>query len=149
MNKQHKWILINFALVILITVATVAGMIELKNWVNRSEAMRAMEQLQKAVTDYRQKNGSVPPESYVDSIIKTFEGQPRFGNLVYRARWIAFDSPPDTILAFVRRSNRSLFSKPGAIVLRFDDNIVWMDKESFDKLLATQQTPLELEITPK
>jgi hypothetical protein len=124
-------------------------MVELKNWVNRSEAIHAMEQLQKAVAEYKQKNGSVPPESYVDGIIKTFEGQPRLGNLSYRARWIKFDSPPETILAYVRKDYHSFFSHPGAIVLWFDGRIEWLDKANFDKLIASQQTPMELEMTPK
>ena len=149
MNKKQKWVLTNFALVILITAAAVLGMIELKNWVNRSEAMRAMEQLQQTVAAYKQKNGSVSPESYVDGIIKTFAGEPRLGDLYYRAQWIAFDSPPNTILAYVIKNYRSLFSHPGAIVLRFDGRIEWMDKASFDKLIAGQQTPMELEMTPK
>jgi hypothetical protein len=149
MNKLQKWILTNFVLAILITATAVFGMIELKNWVNRSEATRAMEQLQKAVTAYRQKNGSVPPESYVDSIIKTFAGQPRLGNPIYRARWISVDSSPDTILAYVRENTHSLFFHPGAIVLRYDGRVEWMDKTSFDKLIARQQTTLELEVTLK
>jgi len=149
MNKLQKWILVNFAFVILITAAAVVGMIELKNWVNRSEATRGIEQLQKAVTAYRQKNGSVPPESYVDNIIKTFEGQPRLGNPIYRARWITFDSSPDTILAYVRENTHSLFFRPGAIVLRYNGRVEWMDKTSFDKLITSQQTPLELEMMPK
>ena len=149
MNKLQKRILANFVVVLLVTVTAVVGMVELKNMVNRSEAMRAMEQLQKAVTEYRGKNGSVPPETYVDGIIKTFAGVPRLGDLHYRAQWIAFDSPPDTILAYAIKNYRSLFSRPGAIVLRFDGRIEWMDKASFDKLIAGQQTPMELEMTPK
>ncbi len=149
MTRQQRWILTNFVLVIVITVTTVLSMIELRHWVNRSEATRAMEQLQASVAIYRQKNGFVPPESYVENIVKTFEGNRRLGNLIYRARWITFDSKPDTILAFVRKNEHTLFLKPGAIVLRFDGTIVWMDKESFDKLLASQQTPEELAITPK
>ena len=149
MNKPQKQILANFVVVLLVTVTAVVGMVELKNMVNRSEAMRAMEQLQKAVTEYRGKNGSVPPETYVDGIIKTFAGVPRLGDLHYRAQWIAFDSPPDTILAYAIKNYRSLFSHPGAIVLRFDGRIEWMDKASFDKLIAGQQTPMELEVTPK
>ena len=124
-------------------------MVELKNLVNRSEAMRAMESLGRVVSDYKQKKGSIPPESHVDGIIKSLEGQLRLGNLCYRAQWIAFDSPPDTILAYARKNYRSLFSRPGAIVLRFDGRIEWMDKASFDKLIAGQQTPMELEMTPK
>lgn len=149
MNRQQKWVLTNFALVILITAAAVLGMIELKTWVNRSEATRAMEQLQKAVTEYRGKNGSVPPESYVDGIIKTFAGQPRLGNLNYRARWVTFNSPPETVLAYVNKDYRSFFYRPGVIVLRYDGHIEWMDKASFDKLLALQQTQMELEMTPQ
>ncbi|MGA2678502.1 MAG: hypothetical protein ABSF37_04265 [Sedimentisphaerales bacterium] len=149
MNRQQKWVLTNFALVILITAAAVLGMIELKNWVNRSEATRAMEQLQKAVMEYRGKNGSVPPESYVDGIIKTFAGEPRLGNLNYRARWITIDSPPETILAYVNKDYHSFFSHPGVIVLQYDGRIEWMDKASFDKLLSPQQTRMELEMTPQ
>jgi hypothetical protein len=149
MNKLQKRILANFAVVLLVTATAVVGMVELKNMVNRSEAMRAMESLGQVVGDYKQKNGSVPPESYVDGIIKSLEGQLRLGNLCYRAQWIAFDSPPDTILAYARKDYRSLFSRPGAVVLRFDGRIEWMDKASFDKLIAGQQTPMELEMTPK
>jgi hypothetical protein len=149
MNRQQKWVLTNFALVILITTAVVFGMVELKNWVNRSEATRAMEQLQKAVAEYRAKNSSVPPESYVDGIIKTFAGETRLGNLNYRARWITFDSPPETVLAYVNKDYRSFFYRPGVIVLRYDGRIEWMDKASFNKLLAAQQTPLEIETTPQ
>ena len=149
MTKLQKRILANFVVVMIITVAAVVGMVELKNQVNCSEATRAMESLGRVVSDYKQKNGSVPPESYVDGIIKTFEGQPRLGNLNYRARWIRFDSPPDTILAYAREDYRSLFFRPGVIVLRFDGRVEWMDKASFDKLIAGQQTPMELEMTPK
>ncbi len=149
MNKLQKRILTNFIFVTIITGAAVIGMVELKNQVNRSEAMRAMQSLGQVVSDYKQKNGSVPPESYVDGIIKTFEGQPRLGNPNYRARWIKFDSSPDTILAYARVDYRSLFSRPGTIVLRLDGRIEWIDKASFDKLIASQQTPMEREIMPK
>ena len=149
MNKPQKQILANFVVVLLITTTAVVGMVELKNMVNSSEAMRAMESLGQVVGDYKQKNGSVPPESYVDGIIKSLEGQLRLGNLCYRAQWIAFGSPPDTILAYVRKNYHSLFFSPGAIVLQVDGRIEWMDKASFDKLIAGQQTPMELEMAPK
>ena len=149
MNKLQKRILANFAVVTVVTATAVVGMVELKNLVNRSEAMRAMESLGRVVSDYKQKKGSIPPESHVDGIIKSLEGQLRLGNLRYRAQWIAFDSPPDTILAYARKNYRSLFSRPGAIVLRLDGRIEWMDKANFDKLIAGQQTPMELEMAPK
>ena len=110
MNRRQIRILINFAFVAVVTIMAVAGMVEMKNWINRSEAMRAMEQLAEVVDNYRQKNGYVPPESYVAGLKETLEGQIRLGELRYRARWIKFDSPPDTILAYVRKNYHSFFS---------------------------------------
>jgi hypothetical protein len=144
MNKRQKWILIKFAVVAIVTLTAVAGMVELKNSINLAESMRAMGQLGKVIDDYRHKFGSVPPESYVAGLKEKLEGQARLGDLHYRARWIDFDSPADTILVYVRKSYHSLFFRPGAIVLRFDGQITWVDKPSFDKLLAGQQKPGEM-----
>jgi hypothetical protein len=149
MNRRQKWVLTNFALVVLITAAVVIGMIELKNWVNLSESKRVFEQLWQAVETYKQKNGSLPPESYIDNLKTSFEGQMRLGNLNYRARWIGFDSSPDTVLAYVRKNYHSFLFHPGAIVLRLDGRIQRMDKAAFDKLIKAQQTPLEIETTPE
>ena len=149
MNKLQKQILTNFIFVTIITGTAVIGMIELKNQVNRSEAMRAMESVGQVVGAYKHKNGSIPPESYVDGIIESLEGQLRLGDLHYRAQWIAFDSPPDTILAYVRKNYRSLFFHAGAIVLRIDGRTEWMDKAAFDKLIASQEVPMEREMAPK
>jgi hypothetical protein len=85
----------------------------------------------------------------VDGIIKTFSGEPRLGVLNYRARWVTVNSPPETILAYVNKDYNSFFYHPGVIVLRYDGRIEWMNKASFEKLLAAQQTPLELEMTPQ
>jgi len=149
MNRRQRHILVNFAIVTVVTVIAAVGMVEMKNNINRSEAMRAMEQLGREVSEYKQKHGSVPPESYVEGRKKSFEGQLRLGSPHYRARWIAFDSPPDTILAYARKDYHSLFFRPGAIVLRYDGEVQWMDKADFDKLLARQQSPLEVEMTLK
>ncbi len=149
MNKKQRQILTNFAVVIVITAAAVIGMVELKNHVNRSEAMRAMQQLGRIIDEYKQKNGSIPPESYVESIKTSLEGQVRLGTIEYRARWITFDSPPDTILAYVQKDYHSLFFRPGAIVLRLDGRVEWLDSGEFEKQLSSQQTMLERELTSK
>ncbi len=149
MTRQEKWILTNFIVVVLITAIAVAGMVELKNFVNRSEAMRAMQQLQEAVAQYKQKNGFLPPESYIEGIKQNFEGQLRLGHLYYRARWIGFDAKPDTVVAYVKRNYHSFFIPSGVIVLTFDGQVKWMNKADFDKLIKPQQTPLELELSPK
>jgi hypothetical protein len=143
MNNRQKWELIKFTVVLLITLGAVAAIVEMKNGVNRAEAMRAMEQLGKIVSDYKQKHGFVPPESFVDNLKESLVGQARLSNLHYRARWIDVDSTPDTILAFSQFNPDSLFFKPGVIVLFHDGKVVWMNEESFNKLFTRQQKPEE------
>jgi len=140
---------LNFAIVIVITVVAAFGMVEMKNWVNHTEASRAMEHLWRVVSDFKQKNGSLPSQSSIDSIKESLEGQARLGNLYYRALWIQIDSPPDTILACATKNYHSLFFKPSAIVLCLDGRIEWMDIKQFDEILAKQQSPLELQMKPK
>jgi len=149
MNKRQKAIIINFATIITATIIAVAAMINVKDWVNRSEAMRAMEHLSQIVLQYRKENGCVPPESYVDRIKEELEGSARLGNLNYRARWIEPDSSPDEILAYTQRDYTTFIGGSGAIVLRLDGRVEWMDKETFEPLLARQQKPLEIETLQK
>ena len=63
MNRRQRAILIDFTIVITITAVAVAAMINFKDWVNHSEAMRAMENLGEIIREWRQKHGAVPPES--------------------------------------------------------------------------------------
>lgn len=143
MNRRQKAILINFTTVIIITAIAVVAMIDLKNWVNRSEAMRAMEHLGQEVLRYRKKHGSVPPESYVDTIKEDLEGHVRLGKLQYRARWIDFESTPNEILAYTEKKYRSLLFSNGFIVMRLNGRVEWMEKQKFETLLAQQQGPEE------
>jgi len=83
MNQQQKRIVANFVAVIVLTIAAVIAMIHLKDWVNRSEATKAMNQLSQEICRYRKANGAVPPESYIDSIKKTLQGHARFGGFQY------------------------------------------------------------------
>lgn len=147
MNKRQKSVLINFVAVIVITATAIVAMINFKDWVNRSEAMRAMEHLGRIVLRYRENHGSVPPKSYIDNIKENLEGSVRFGNLQYRAMWIDFDSPSHEILAYVEKKYRSSITGKGYIVLRLDGRVEWMSKKEFEKLLAQQQSPMEIEMT--
>ena len=149
MNRRQKAILINVISVISITSIAVVAMINLKDWVNRSEAMLAMEDLGKMVLQYRQENGSVPPQSYVDNIKTNLKGHARLGDLQYRALWIDFDSTPDDVLAYVEKKYRSFVLSNGFIVLRLDGRVEWMQKQQLDILLARQQSRMEIEILPK
>ena len=148
MNRQQKRILINFSVVAIVTLAATFGMIELRNHVSYVESDRAMDQLSEMAMNYKKKNGSFPPESYILQNKDKLEGKVRMGLLVYRARWISFDSPPDTILAYVTKDYSSLFFHPGAIVVLVDGKVEWMDKETFEKQLKRQQSSLELELEP-
>ncbi|MHC4737436.1 MAG: hypothetical protein ACYS9Y_00880 [Planctomycetota bacterium] len=145
MNRRQKAILINVISVITITSIAVVAMINLKDWVNHSEAMRAMEHLGKLVLQYRQENGSVPPQSYVDNIKTNLKGHARLGKLQYRALWIDFDSIPDDVLAYVEKKYRSFVLSNGFIVLRLDGRVEWMQKQQLDILLARQQSRMEIE----
>lgn len=145
MTKRQKTIVKDFAIVIIATAIAVVAMINIKDWVNRSEAMRAMEHLSRIVLQYRKENGSIPPESYIDRIKENLEGYVRLGDLKYRARWIDPDSSPDEVLAYTEKNYRSFILGKGFVVLRLDGRVEWMDKQKFKTLLAQQQKPLETE----
>ncbi len=149
MNRRQKAILINIITVIAITAVAVIAMINFKDWVNHSEAMRAMEHLSKIVLQYRQKHGLAPPESYVDNIKESLEGYVRLGNLQYRARWLDLESTPDEILAYTKRNYRSLLVGKGYIVLRLDGSVEWMGKQEFETLLEEQQSREEIVMLEK
>jgi len=149
MNRRQKTILGNTATVIVITAIAVAAMINLKNWVNRSESMRAMEDLSRIVLQYREKYGSVPPESYIDKIKEELEGHVRLGKVIYRAQWISFESTPDEILVYTERPNSSWLFGKKCIILRLDGRAEWMDKRELETLLAQQQSSQELEMLRK
>ncbi|MHC4070146.1 MAG: hypothetical protein ACYS18_11010 [Planctomycetota bacterium] len=146
MNKRQKAILRDLTTVLLATVIMVVGMINFKDWVNRSEAMRAMNQLGQVILQYRKERGAVPSQSYVYSIIEELQGSVRLGKPKYRALWIDFESTPDEILAYAEKNYASLLGN-GFVVLRLDGRVEWMKKQEFERLLAQQQSPDEIEIT--
>jgi len=146
MNKRQKAILVEFIIVIVITAVAVVAMLNFKDWVNRSEAVRAMEHLGQIVLQYRKNHGSVPPESYVDGIKEDLEGYVRLGDLRYRARWLDFESTPNEILAYTERNYRSLLVGKGYVVLRLDGRVEWMGKREFETLLAQHQSPMEIQM---
>ncbi len=135
--------------VIVITAIAVVAMINFRDWVNCSEARRAMEDLGKIVLKYREDYGSVPPENYVTKVKENLKGDVRLGELRYRALWIDTDSTPDEILAYTEKNYPSLLVGNGFIVLRLDGRVEWMDKKEFKTLLAQQQSPEEIQMLQK
>jgi hypothetical protein len=132
--------------ILIITAFAVVAMINFKDWVNRSEAVRAMEHLGRIALQYRKEHGSVPPQSYVDRIREDLPGSVRLGNLQYRGLWIEFESSGDEILAYVKKEYHSSFLSDGFVVLRLDGRVEWMGKEEFKELLARQQSPIEIQM---
>jgi len=147
-NKRQKAILVEFITVVVVTAIAVVAMINLKDWVNRSEAMRAMEHLGQEVFKYRKDKGVLPAD--VDNIKKGVPGWVRLGNLRYRARWIDFfEATPDEVLAYTEKNYRSSLLSDGYVVLRLDGRVEWMGQEEFEKLLAEQQSEYEIEMLRK
>ena len=149
MNKHQKVILIKFTTVIVVTAIAVVAMINVKDWINRSEAMRAMEQLGQRVLEYRKAYGSVPPESYVTNIKQSLEGYVRLGNLQYRGRWIDPESTPEEILAYAEKKYPSSLLNDGFVVLRLNGQVEWLGTQEFEKVLAQQQSQEEIELLQK
>jgi hypothetical protein len=143
MNRRQRALLAESLLVLFATVAAVIGMLHLKDYVNRSEAMRAMDQLGQRVLEYQKQHGSLPPQSFVDSIKGDVEGAVRLGNVNYRARWIGLDAPDDTILAYSRKRHPSSFLRDGCVVLHLDGTVEWLPMDRFAALFAAQRTSSE------
>lgn len=146
MNKRQKSILLNFATVTTITMIAVVGMVNLKDWINRSESIRAMEHLSRIVLQYRKNNGSIPPKSYIDEIKANLEGRAQLGEINYRARWISFESTPDEILAYAEKDYGSSLLRDGYVVLRLNGHVEWISKQEFDTLLPESEREMEFEM---
>jgi len=150
-NRRQKSTLLKFVTVIVITSIAVVAMVNFKDWVNRSEAMLAMKDLGQMVLQYRSdpNHHALPPQSWVDRNREKLRGNARLGNLQYRALWIDSESPPDEILAYTEQNYRSPFVGKGYVVLRLNGQVEWMDKQTFEKLLAQQQSPIEIQMQRK
>lgn len=152
MNRRQKAILRDFLTVFVITAVAVLAMVHFKDVVNKSEAMRAVENLRQRIKQYRDEHGSVPSESWVDARRENLPGSARLGDLKYRGLWIGPDSTSDEILAYAERDYSSLFVGRGYIVLRLgavladDGRVEWMDEKEFKKLLSQQQSPEEIQM---
>lgn len=143
MNRRQRALLIESILVLAATALAVVGLMHLKDYINRSEALRAMDQLGGYVLDYRREHGSLPPESFIDGIKGRLEGALRLGSVKYRALYIGLDAPDDTILAYSLRRYPTSFLADGYVVLRLDGTVEWLPTPRFADLFATQRLPAE------
>jgi hypothetical protein len=144
LNVRQKKLVTNIVTVVVFTVAMVAGFANVKNAINRSEAMRAMELLGNEILQYRKTHGSLPSEYYVKQYTNEI-GAVRLSDFHYRAPWIEFGSEPNrTILAYSEKNYRG-FVRAGSIMLWLNGKVEWMNKKQFEQTLAAQQKQQELE----
>jgi len=147
-NKRQKALLAESIIIIVMTAAAVVAMINLKQWVSRSETIQVMEQLGQVVLQYRKEHGSLPSGDDVKGIQEKLQEEVRLDKLQYRAQWIDVDSAPDEILAYTEKRFRASLLDDGYAVLRLDGRVEWMGKEKFQKLLGQQRrlSPQDLQI---
>jgi len=143
-NRRQKALLTQSILVLTATLAAVIGMINVKDYINRSEALRAMGQLGRRLSDYRQQHGFLPPESFIDGVRDDLDGGVRMGKVKYQALHIGPDASPETILAYSEKRYPSSFLEDGYVVLHLDGTVEWIPTVQFEDLLGRQQTSAEL-----
>ena len=144
MNRRQKSIVLNFVFVIAVTIVFVAVMMNVRDNINKSEALREMGLLSEKVQEYSKEYGSLPPESYVIGQVRALRFM-RLGELKYRAQWIGMDAPDETILGYAYRHYHFLTGE-GYVVMRLDGEVEWIAKTTFEELLGQQQSEAELEL---
>lgn len=144
MNKRQKKLIANIVIVLAFTVATVVGFANIKNAINRSETIRAMQLLGDDVLAYRKQYGSLPSEYYAKQFADRI-GAVRLTDFQYRAQWVEFGSEPNTtILAYSQKNYKGLV-KAGAIVLWLNGKVEWISKKQLEQILTAQQKQQELQ----
>lgn len=144
MNKLQKAVVTKLISVLVFTVISVVVFVYLRGVVNRSEAKRAMEHLRQVVTDYKERHGFLPPESFVTRAKEDFGWNMRLDDLQYRGLWIDSESQPHEILAYTENERNSYLSGSKHLILRLDGTIDWIEKKRFHELLAQQQSQDEI-----
>lgn len=144
MNPRQKNLLMNFVIIMALTAGFIFIMTGFKDYINKTEALRAMEILRNFVTQYRQEHHSLPPENLLNQFVRESR-LVRLGQIKYRALWVSYDSPPETILVYSEKSYRS-FIERGCVVMRLNGKVEWMDRDAFEKELLDQQSEAETRI---
>jgi hypothetical protein len=143
MNRRQTLVIRHIVTVLIVTLLFIFGLINLRDAINRSECMREMGELSKAIQEYRRKNGSLPAESWLKPKI---EDLARSGTPEYRARYVLYDSPPDTILAYTKQRSSAILVKSGYVVMQLDGQVKWMPPEEFTQLLEQQDAYRDREL---
>lgn len=120
------------------------GFANFKDYVNKTETIRAFNQLGEKITEHRKRTGILPSESAIRDIKQQIEGAVRVGNIQYRAQWISIDSPPETIVAYAEKKYGT-FIESGFVLLRLDGLVEYLPPDKFNAILSKQETMAEAE----
>ena len=143
MNRPQKKLLTNFIFVLIIMVGFAVFMVNVRSRINSSEAERSLDILGKEVLNYRRQYGSLPNESYIETVKKEFKIA-RLGSIRYRAQWIEFGADANsTILAYTTKPFKRFFKKYH-IILWLDGRVERHRKADFERILDKQQKDVEL-----
>jgi len=146
LNRRQKRLVVNLVIVFFVTVLSIFAMVNFKDWINRSEATRAMNVLSRNIMMYRKEHGMVPAGLVIDSWKEKLPGSVRLGDVTYRGRWLDLDSTGAEILAYTHKRYSSSFVGGGYLVLRLNGTVEWLDDEQFKVILEQQQSRMEREI---
>jgi hypothetical protein len=144
MDKRQKAIVAEFLTVIAVTSLAVVGLVNFKDYVNRSEALQAMQAAGELILEYQDKNNLLPPESYVEQLKREVKGGARMGQIQYRGLFIGPRAEPNEILLYSEKQYKSSFLDDGYVVLFVDGAVKWMGVKEFEEMLGKQQTDFEI-----
>lgn len=145
MVQKQKELLRKILTVLVLVTIMVVGMVSLKNYINRAEAIRAMPMVGKEALSYRKAYGSLPSGDYIDNFLGKIHAV-RLPRIDYRAAWIEYGSNPDkTILAYAKKKYSGLPGS-GYIVLWLNGKTEWLKAKDFEPILHSQQQPFEIDL---
>ncbi len=144
MRQKQKKMIINLVFVLMSTFILAGVVAGIKDFFNRTEALKAMDIMGQKILEYRNKHFSLPPKTWARNQLEK-SGYIRLGKFVYRAQWITADDPPDTILAYSQKNYMPIVGD-GAVVLTLQGEACWMENTEFEKLLKKQQKPAEMQM---
>ena len=148
MNRRQKLIIRDFCTVLALTLVALVAMISFKNYVNRSEAIKAMREIAAFTSNYKASHGSIPSESIVESVRLETLGSVRLNSFRYRGPWIQIDSDPNEILAYAKSKKGIFVPETLYITLDLCGNVTIIKEEEFLSKMNTQFTQAEKSLFP-
>jgi len=143
MNKKQRGMLVRLVVVIVITVGMVFAMVNVKEVVNKKEAMLAAKNLNIEILKYKQANNKWPLKNYVDEKAEQVRGRARLGEVKYRGDALGYVSSED-IVFYIKRDYSGLFLDDGYIVAKVSGKVEWLGDEEFNLLMSLKWTAEEL-----